>query len=68
MNLLQEAKDYQTRQRAKSRACHIPPAVQAKEYAETAADQIYLQIWPLDAARLERALAQAFEAGWRAGR
>ena len=44
----------------------IPIPVQAKQYAESAADQIYLQVWPLDAARLERALAQAFEAGWRA--
>lgn len=47
-------------------AYKAPLTVQAKEYAEGQADTFYLQVWPLDAARLERALANAFEAGWRA--
>ena len=64
MNTIQQ----EISQRVKSRVNHVPLPVQAKQYAETTADQIYLQVWPLDAARLERALAQAFEAGWRAKR
>lgn len=44
----------------------LPVTVMARDYAETAADQIYLRVWPIDAGPLERALAAAFEAGWRA--
>ena len=66
MNALQEVRDYQSRQRAKTRAGCLPLAVQAKDYAEGQADVIYLRVWPLDAAGFERALANAFEAGWRA--
>lgn len=62
MNTPQEARDRQPRRRTK----HLPIAVQAREYAEGQADLIYLRVWPIDAAGLERALANAFEAGWRA--
>lgn len=44
----------------------LPLTVRSREYAEAAADKIYLRAWPVDARALERALAAAFEAGWRA--
>ncbi len=66
MDALQEVRDYQTRQRAKSRAGCLPLPLQARDYAEGQADAIYLRVWPLDAATFERALSNAFEAGWRA--
>ena len=66
MNALQEVRDYQSRQRAKTRAGCLPLAVEAKNYAESQAGAIRLRVWPLDASQLERALANAFEAGWRA--
>lgn len=66
MNTLQEVRDYQSRQRAKTRACRLPLPVQAKDYAESQADGFYLRVWPLDASGFESALACAFEAGWRA--
>lgn len=61
MDALQEVRDYPRRPRAK-----VSLHVQAKEYAEGQADAIYLRVWPIDASQLERALANAFEAGWRA--
>lgn len=44
----------------------LPLPVRARDYAEAQADRIYLRAWPIDAPALERALAAAFEAGWRA--
>lgn len=44
----------------------LPLTIKARDYAEAAADKIYLQAWPIATRALERALAAAFEAGWRA--